>query len=140
VSDKNQTEEKQSKDNFSSIEKFFSRYFMDIEQSVPRFQHEFFNLQNEYYKAWKNIIQTNILLQKEFANKTKLFNLPEHGQKIIESMNEEFSRARSVQDSISISIIETIKKNIKMWNNNATVFSEYNKKVLQFWLYIYTKP
>ena len=110
MSDKNQTEEKQSKDNFSSIEKFFSRYFMDIEQSVPRFQHEFFNLQNEYYKAWKNIIQTNILLQKEFANKTKLFNLPEHGQKIIESMNEEFSRARSVQDSISISIIETIKK------------------------------
>ena len=126
--------EKQSKGNFSVIEQCYKQYFIDVEQSVPRFQHEFFNLQNEYYKTWKNAVQINISLQKEFANKTKLFNLPEPSQKIIESMKEEFSRACTWRDNVSISIIESIKKNIKMWNDNANVFAEYNKKMLQFWL------
>jgi len=140
MSSKNQTVEKQSKDNFSVIEQGYNKYFIDIEQSVPRFQHEFFNLQNEYYKGWKNIVQTNILLQKEFANKTELFNLPEPAQKLIESMNEELARARSLRDNISISTIETVKKNIKMWNDNATIFAEYNKKIFQFWMSTFTKP
>ena len=140
MSSKNQTVEKQSKDNFSVIEQGYNKYFIDIEQSVPRFQHEFFNLQNEYYKGWKNIVQTNILLQKEFANKTELFNLPEPAQKLIESMNEELARARSLRDNISISTIETVKKNIKMCNDNATIFAEYNKKIFQFWMSTFTKP
>jgi len=140
MSSKNQTVEKQSKDNFSVIEQGYNKYFIDIEQSVPRFQHEFFNLQNEYYKGWKNIVQTNILLQKEFANKTELFNLPEPAQKLIESMNEELARARSLRDNISISTIETVKKNIKMGNDNATIFAEYNKKIFQFWMSTFTKP
>ena len=127
-------DEKQSKENFSVIEQYYNRYFLDIEQSVPRFQHEFFNLQNEYYKTWKNAVQANILLQKEFVNKTGFFNLPESAQKIIENMNEELSRACSLRDNISISTIEALKKNIKMWNNNANLFAEYNKKMLQFWL------
>jgi len=140
MSSKNQTVKKKSKDNFSAIEQGYNKYFIDIEQSVPRFQHEFFNLQNEYYKAWKNIIQTNILLQKEFANKTELFNLPEPAQKLIETMNEELARACSLRDNISISTIEVVKKNIKMWNDNATIFAEYNKKIFQFWLSAFTKP
>jgi len=140
MSNKNQTVEKQSKDNFSAIEQGYNKYFIDIEQFVPRFQHEFFNLQNEYYKAWKNIVQTNILLQKEFANKTELFNLPEPAQKLIESMNEELARARSLRDNISISTIDAVKKNIKIWNDNATIFAEYNKKIFQFWMFTFTKP
>lgn len=128
------SDEKQSKNNFSVIEQCYNKYFLDIEQSVPRFQHEFFNLQNEYYKTWKDAVQANILLQKEFADKIELFNVPESAQKIIESMNEELSRACSLRDNVSISIIEALKKNIKMWNNNTNVFAEYNKKMLQFWL------
>ena len=69
------SDEKQSKDNFSAIEQCYDKYFLDIEQSVPRFQHEFFNLQNEYYKTWKDAVQANILLQKEFVKKTKLNSL-----------------------------------------------------------------
>ena len=126
--------ENQSKDGFSVIEQCYNKYFLDIEQSVPRFQHEFFNLQNEYYKTWKVAVQSNILLQKEFLKKMKVSNLPEPAQKIIESMDEELSRARSLRDNICISIIDIMKKNIKMWNNNTNIFAEYNMKMLQFWL------
>ena len=140
MSDKNQTRKKQSKDNFSAIEQFYNKYFIDIEQSVPRFQHEFFNLQNEYYKVWKNTVQANILLQKEFSNKIEFFNIPESAQKIIENINEELSRARLLRDNISISTIERIKKNIKIWNDNVNIFSEYNKRILQFWLSTCAKP
>ncbi|MDH3501744.1 MAG: hypothetical protein OEL69_04470 [Nitrosopumilus sp.] len=140
MSDKNQTRKKQSKDNFSAIEQFYNKYFIDIEQSVPRFQHEFFNLQNEYYKVWKNTVQANILLQKEFSNKIEFFNIPESAQKIIENINEELSRVRLLRDNISISTIERIKKNIKIWNDNINIFSEYNKRILQFWLSTCAKP
>jgi hypothetical protein len=140
MSDKNQTRKKQSKDNFSAIEQFYNKYFIDIEQSVPRFQHEFFNLQNEYYKVWKNTVQANILLQKEFSNKIEFFNIPESAQKIIENINEELSRVRLLRDNFSISTIERIKKNIKIWNDNINIFSEYNKRILQFWLSTCAKP
>ena len=140
MSDKNQTRKKQSKDNFSVMEQFYNKYFIDIEQSVPRFQHEFFNLQNEYYKVWKNTVQANILLQKEFSNKIEFFNIPEPAQKIIENINEELSRARLLRDNISISTIERIKKNIKIWNDSVNIFSEYNKRILQFWLSTCAKP
>ena len=126
--------ENQSKDDFSVIEQCYNKYFLDIEQSVPRFQNEFFNLQNEYYKTWKDAVQANILLQKEFLKKMKVSNIPEPAQKIIESMDEELSRARSLRDNISISIIDIMKKNIKMWDNNVNIFAEHNMKMLQFWL------
>lgn len=121
------------KDKFSAIDEFYSKYFIDIEQYVPRFQHEFFNLQNEYYKVWKNTLQANILLQKEFANKTE-FVIPESAIKIIKVINDEIARARALRDSISVSTIDAIKKNIKTWNNNADIIAEHNKKMFQFWL------
>jgi hypothetical protein len=121
------------KDNFSAIEEFYSKCFIDMEQYVPHFQHEFFNLQNEYYKVWKNILQANILLQKEFVNKTEFF-IPESAMNVIKGTNEEIARARALRDSISVSAIDAIKKNIKTLSNNADIFAEYNKKMFQFWI------
>ena len=77
-----QTTEKQQKDNFSVIEQSIKKYFADIEHSVPRFQQELFDLQNEYYKTWKNAVNANISLQKEFVNKTEFFDIPDAAQKI----------------------------------------------------------
>ena len=132
-----QTSEKQSKGNFSVIEQSVNKYFVDIEHSVPRFQQELFDLQNEFYKAWKNAVNANLALQKEFANKTGFLDIPEAGQKIIESMNEEIAKARLMRDNISIATIETMKKNIKMWNDSADVFADLNKKILQYWIPIF---
>ncbi len=75
-----QTTEKQ-RDNFSVIEQSIKKYFVDIKHSVPRFQQELFDLQNEYYKAWKNAVSANLSLQKEFVNKIEFFEIPDAVQK-----------------------------------------------------------
>ena len=137
-----QTSDKQSKDNLTIFEKSSRQYFVNIESSVPHFQQVLFDLQNEYYKAWKNAINTNIFLHREFVNKTGLnFVLPEFAQKMFESMNDELVMARTVRDKISIATLDAVKRNIKMWNDNASIFANLDKNVMQFWISAFTpKP
>lgn len=97
-----------------------------------------FDLQNEYYKTWKNAVNANISLQKEFVNKIGFFDIPEPFQKIIESINEELAKARLVRDNITVARIENMKKNIKLWNDSAGVFADLNKKLMQYWIPVFT--
>ena len=132
-------EEKQIEDNFTIIGKNSKRYFAEMENSVPHFQQELFELQNEFYKALKNMINANIALQKEFADKTGInLTLPKTSQTIIENINEEFTNFRSMQNKAIIATIQTTKKNIKIWNNNADIFSDWNKSMLQYWASVFT--
>ena len=78
-----------------------------------------------------------ILLQKEFLNKAG-FYLPEAVQKIIENMSEDLVKARLVRDNISITTIVTMKKNMRMWNDNAIMFFDLNKKIMRFLISGYT--
>lgn len=129
-------------DNFTMIEKNNKKYFAEIENSVPHFQQELFELQNEVYKAWKNMINTNIALQKEFADKTGInITMPKASQAIIKDINEEFTNFRSMRDKSIIAAIQTTKKNIKTWNSNADIFVDWGKSILQCWASAFTsKP
>ena len=59
-------------------------------------------------------------------------------KKSFESINEEFAKARLMRDNISIATIETMKKNIKMWNDSAEVCADLNKKIMQYWMPIFS--
>ena len=48
------SQEETQEDNFTMIEKNNREYFAEIENSVPHFQQELFELQNEFYKAWNS--------------------------------------------------------------------------------------
>ena len=132
---KKPTEVKPSDDNFSVVEQINKKYFSEIENSVPHFQQILFDLQNECYKTWKNAVNANISLQKEFVIKTGFnFILPETAQSIIENMSEETVKYRSACNKIAITTIESGKKNVKMWNDNADTFVELNRKLMHYWL------
>ena len=124
-----------SADNFDVIEQINKKYFSEIEHSVPHIQQILFDLQNECYKTWKNAINANTSLQKEFAT-TSGFNyvLPETAKTIFENMSEETVRYRSLCNKITIRTIESGKKNVKMWNDNADAFIDLNRKIMHFWL------
>ena len=126
--------EEDVEDNITIIEKNNNKYFTEIENSVPHFQQELFELQNEFYKTWKNMINKNIAIQKEFADKTGMnHTMPKTAQTIIKNMNQEFANFRSMRDRVIITVIQNAKKNIKMWNNNAEIFSDWNKSIIQYW-------
>ncbi|MDH3766439.1 MAG: hypothetical protein OER82_11625 [Nitrosopumilus sp.] len=126
--------ENKVEDNFSILEKNNKRYFAEIENSVPHFQQELFELQNEFYKTWKNIVNTNFAIQREFADKIGInYALPKTSQTIIENINEEFANFCSMRDKAIIATTQTTKKNIKIWNKNTDMFLDWNKSMLQYW-------
>ena len=129
-----QEENNQDKSAFNMIEKNTDAYCLDIENHVPHIQQILFDLQNEYYKAWKSTIKANILLQKQFTENLGLKqHISENSWKIFEDMHEEIKKSRAMNHKLLVSAIEINKKNIKTWNQNVENFSEFNKKVIEFW-------
>jgi len=130
-----QISKEQTKDNFAAFQQSSNKYFADVENSVQRYQQVTSDLQDEYIKAWKNVVNANISLQKEFANKTGFnSNLPEATQNVIENITESVIKTRSVRDQIAVATIEAAKKNIKAWNDNANTFADLNRNIMQSWL------
>ena len=129
-----ENQEKQN-NSFELIDKISKKHFLEIEHTVPHFQQILFDFQNEWYKTWKNSINANVTLQKEFSLKTGFdIPVPVSTQKIIENMNKETAKYRSVYNKIIINTIETGKKNAKMWNDNMDKFVDLNQKIMQYWL------
>ena len=134
-----QISKEQTKDNFAAFQQSSNKYFADVENSVQRYQQATSDLQDEYIKAWKNVVNANISLQKEFANKTGFnSNLPEATQNVIENITESVIKTRSVRDQIAVATIETAKKNIKAWNDNANTFADLNRNIMQSWISAFT--
>jgi hypothetical protein len=128
-------ENKDLQDHFNVVEQIYKKYFTEIENSVPHIQQVLFDLQNESYKTWKNVVNGNISLQKEFIENYKFnFTIPEYIITLVENMSEETVEYRSLYNKTLISTIESGKKNIKTWNDNADVFMALNRKIMHFWL------
>ena len=59
-------------------------------------------------------------------------------QKMIDSLNTENYKFRSLYNKTVIKSIETGKENIKIWNDNATTFVDLNQKIIQYWMSAFT--
>ncbi|MCV0409839.1 hypothetical protein [Nitrosopumilus sp.] len=128
-----ETREKQH-DDFDVFDKVNQRYFSEIEHSVPHFQQTLFDLQNECYKSWKNTINANVQLQKEFLGKSGFnFALPKITQKIIDNTGEEIVKYRLACIKIAITTIESGTKNVKTWNDSANTFLDLNREIMHSW-------
>ncbi len=131
VSEKTKTKS----DNFQLMDKITTQNFLEIEHKIPHFQQILFDLQNEYYKIWKNSINSNLLLFKEYVSKSGFdSSLSSPMNSIISDVHDEATKYRDVCNKIGVSIIETSKKNAKTWNDNAKIFDDMNKKIMKFWM------
>ena len=124
-----------SKDNSDVTDKISTKYFSEVETSVPHMQQVLFDLQNECYKTWKNAVNANISLQKEFLNASGLNNaMPEAAKLLVENMSEEAVKYRAYCNKITIANIESAKKNAKTLNDSAELFVDLNRKIMHYWV------
>lgn len=127
------------KDNFDVLEKINQRYFLELEISVPHIQQTLFDLQNEWYKTWKNIVNASLSTQKEFQeNSGYNFKIPDAAKTILENLSEKALKYRTVSNKIVITTIEASKKNVKTINDNADIFIELNRKIMHYWLSVFS--
>ena len=127
---------KNSQNNdFELFEKINQKYFLEIEQNVPHIQQTLFDLQNEYYKLWKNYLTSQLSLQKEFFSKSGFdYSFPDTAKDIIENMSDETIRFRSILHKMAIANIEQSKNYAKTLNDNSGTFVDLNKKIMDNWI------
>ena len=131
---------KSSYDNWEMMNKISKKYFSEIEQYVPHLQQTLFDFQNEYYKIWKNTINSNISLYDKFTTQLGFnFILPTSSQKLLEDIHDKIIQHRSLYHKILIQSIESGKENTKVWDEHVKLLDEQNAKILQFWSSVFTK-
>ncbi len=123
--------------DFEILDKLNNKYFTELETSVPHIQQTLFDLQNEFYKTWRNAITANTTLYKEFLNNTGSA-FPKSAQDLVENVSEEALKFRSIYNKLAISNIESIKNTSKTWNDNAETFVDLNRKIMHYWLSVFS--
>ena len=124
-----------SKNDSDVVDVVAKKYFLEIETSVPHMQQVLFDYQNECYKTWKNVISANISLHKEFLEKSGLDSgVTNAAKSLVENVSEEALRYRAYCKKIAIANIGTAKQNAKTLNDNAELFTDFNRKMMRYWM------
>lgn len=132
------TSQENSKDVFSTSQENVDKLFNGIKQSVPRYHQSITNVQQEYLQAYENVVDSTITLQKEYVQKIGIAtNIPKAALEMINNTTEEFVKASSIQDQITLATIDAAQQNIKTFNDNAKSFADLNKNILQSWISVF---
>ena len=136
---KNETTQTKSKDVFSVYQENVDKIFNGIKQSVPQYHQSITNVQQEYLQAYENVVDSTIALQKEYVQKAGIAaNIPEATLKVIHDTTEEFVKATSIQNQVTLATIDATQQNIKTFNDNAKSFADLNRNILQSWISAFT--
>ena len=129
----------ETKDMFSVYQENVDKIFSSIRHSVPQYHQSITNVQQEYLQAYENIVDSTITLQKEYAKKAGVTtNIPQTTLKVIHDTTEEFVKATSIQNQITLATIDATQQNIKTFNDNAKSFADLNRNILQSWISAFT--
>jgi len=75
----------------------------------------------------------------EYAKKAGITaNIPDATLKVIHDTTEEFVKAASIQNQVTLATMDATQQNIKTFNDNAKLFADLNKNILQSWISVFT--
>ena len=89
----------ESKDIFSICTKNVEKFFSEVEKSVPKYQESAAELQKNYIAAWKNVINSAIALEHEYATKAGLrVDVPEAAVDAVRTITRQATEALAAQN------------------------------------------
>lgn len=136
---KNEQPQIKSTDAFSVYQQNVDKFINGVRQSVPQYHQAITNVQQEFLQAYENIADSAITLQKEYVKKAGIAaNIPEATLKVIQDTTEEFVKATSIQNQVTLATIDATQQNIKTFNDNAKSFADLNRNILQSWISAFT--
>ena len=136
---KNEQTQSNPKDLFSVYQQNMDKFFNTVRQSVPQYHQAITNVQQEFIQAYENVTDSTITLQKEYAKKSGMStNIPEATLKVIRDTTEEFVKATSINNQVTLATIDATQQNIKTFNDNAKSFVDLNRNILQSWISVFT--
>ena len=121
----------ESKDVFTVCKQNVEKFFSEVKKSTPRYQLSVATLQQDYVEAWKNVINSAIALEQEYAIKTGLnTNVPEATLKTIRDITEQAIKAYEDQNKISLDATEETTKAFNAFNENTKSFASLNRNIM----------
>jgi len=122
----------ESNDIFTACKKNTEKFFNEIDKSTPVYHQIATDVQQSYLEAWKNVINSSIALQQEYATKTGLnINIPEETMKAIQNITERAITAYQNQNKVAFDSTETSKKIFDVFSENAKIFASLNKNMIE---------
>ena len=121
-----------SKDFFTICRNNIENFFDEISKSSPAYHQISTDVQQSYLNAWKNVINSSIAIQQEYAAKAGLnINMPEEMIKAIQSMTERVATAYQNQNKFTFDFTETSKKAFDIFSENTEIFASLNKNMIE---------
>ena len=121
-----------SNDIFTACKKNTEKFFNEIDKSTPVYHQIATDVQQSYLEAWKNVINSSIALQQEYATKTGLnINIPEETMKAIQNITERAITAYQNQNKVAFDSTETSKKIFDVFSENTKIFASLNKNMIE---------
>jgi len=129
----------ESKDIFSVCKKSVAKFFTEVEKSTP-LQQMAAKLQQDYIEAWKNVINSAIALEENYATKAGLkTDVPEDVLKIIRNITEQAVQAYKAQNKIVMDVNEATKQAFNAFNENTKSFASLNRNIMGFIMSVFEK-
>ena len=122
----------ESKDVFTVCKQNVAKFFSEVEKSTPRYLQSVAKLQQDYVDAWKNVINSAITLEQEYANKAGLnTNVPEATLKTIRDITEQAIKAYETQNKIALGSAEETTKAFNVFNETTKSFASLNRNIME---------
>ena len=122
----------ESKDVFTVCKQNVAKFFSEIKKSTPLYQQSLATLQQDYVEAWKNVINSAITLEQEYAKKTGLnIDVPEATLKTIRDITEQAIKAYEDQNKITLDVAEETTKAFNTFNETAKSFASLNRNIME---------
>ena len=121
-----------SKDVFTVCKQNVAKFFSEVEKSTPRYQQSVSKLQRDYVESWKNVINSAITLEQEYASRAGLnTDLPEATLKTIRDITEQAIKAYETQNKIALDSAEGATDAFNAFNENTKSFASLNKHIME---------
>jgi hypothetical protein len=123
----------EAKDIFSICKKNVDKFFNDIENSTPKYQESAAKLQKDYITAWKNVINSAIALEQEYATKAGLrVDVPEAAMDSVRSITRQVSETLEAQNKAVMDSAEVTKQAFNAFNENTKSFASLNRNIMGY--------
>ncbi len=128
------SEKRSERDAFDIYQETCSNVIDEVAKLQPAYTQSVTNLQQECTESFKRITETNISLQKEFANTTwGPGKFPSALARNASEVADAFLKSAVINNKAIIASIDATRQNIKTFNDNVDTFAKINMNLIKTW-------
>ena len=124
----------ESKNIYTIYNNTMNRFFDTVEKTIPHYNQTITGLQRAYITAWKNVTESLISMQHEFATKLGTnMNVPHSIAKMVNDASEEMINTHTIQNKAVMAAIDATHQSINTFNDTAKSLTGLTYSAMQNW-------